>query len=43
MHVSFWKSDGVRIPLSVTGKPIKSDEGQLIGGLVMIRRLASEA
>jgi len=43
MHVSFQKSDAVRIPLSVTGKPIHSHDGQLIGGLVMIRRLAAEA
>ncbi|MGA2848439.1 MAG: EAL domain-containing protein [Terracidiphilus sp.] len=43
MHVSFQKSGAVRIPLSVTGKPIHSHDGQLIGGLVMIRRLAAEA
>ena len=43
MHVSFQKSDAVRIPLSVTGKPIHSHDGQLIGGLVIIRRLAAEA
>jgi hypothetical protein len=33
----------MRISLSVTGKPIRSNSGQLIGGLVMVRRLAVEA
>jgi PAS domain S-box-containing protein len=41
-HVFFLNAYGRRIPLTVSGKPIRSDDGQLIGGLLLIRRLAGE-
>lgn len=43
MQVTFQEPSGIRTSLSVTGKPIRSNNGQLIGGLVMVRRLAVEA
>lgn len=43
LQASFQGVDGERIPLSVSGRPIVSDNGQLIGGLVLIRRMVADA
>jgi PAS domain S-box-containing protein len=42
VHIFFLNAVGSRIPLMVSGKPIRSDDGQLIGGLLLIQRSAGK-
>ena len=42
MHMIFERPDGVRVPLSVSARPIFSHQGQLIGGLVIVLHLNNE-
>jgi PAS domain S-box-containing protein len=40
-RVKFNRTDGKRTPLELSSKPIYSDDGTLIGGLMMVRELAA--
>jgi PAS domain S-box-containing protein len=42
MHIVYERSDGERIPLCAASKPIYSDKGHLIGGLLILRDADTE-
>ena len=43
MQVLLNRADGVQLWLSISSKPIYAEDGELIGGLSVIRNLESDA